>query len=411
MYLIDGQRLDADDAGFGKALAEAHATHQRPLCLCRAGGIPMYVARFGAEYLIKRMPCTGSEHAPACPSYELPSDAMEDDCTVHSAVLENPTTGLTTVRLDFALSRWEGRSVDRITGDPGDSVSSGRPALDLAGLLRYLWNRSELNRWQPGFAGKRSWAVVRRLLLSAAASSVVRGELLQKRLFVPEPFAVERHDEIRSRRTVQWATAAPRASGPRRLLLLCGEIKELARSRHGCLAIIKHLPDQPFSCDECLYRRFEKRFEQALSLWDTAASIHLVAMATFGLNAAGVPSIDQLALMPVDEHWIPVRDLFEVNLLTQLVCEQRRFIKILATTGQDHDDRPSVALTDTGEEPVLLHIAVGSSGDPRNAEDSGRRLQPGGWVWHAAAGQIPHFPAKAAPSPRTLAAQAYRRRP
>ena len=355
----------------------------------------MYVARLGDEYFIKRMPYTGIQHAPACPSFELPSDLLGEERAAQEAIVENPETGLTTLRLGFALTRWDGRSIDRTPGVVSDSVSSNSSMLDLANLLRYLWNRAELNRWQPGFAGKRNWAVVRRLLQSATASLVVRGESLQKRLFVPEMFAAERCHEIRNRRAMQLAAAVPRAGGPRRLLLLCGEIKEFAPSRHGCLAIIKHLPDQPFACDECLYRRLERRFEQALSLWGAADSIHLIAMATFGLNAAGVPSIDQLTLMPVDQHWIPVRDMFEVKLLAELVSEQRRFIKVLTSSDQALADKPSVALTDTGEEPVLLHIAVDSSGYPRGEEETKRRSPSDGWVWNVAAGPIPHFPDKA----------------
>jgi hypothetical protein len=72
----------------------------------------MYVARFGGDYLIKRMPYTGTQHAAACPSYELPHNS-EQEGAAYDAVIENPDTGLTTLRLAFALSRWDGRSIDR----------------------------------------------------------------------------------------------------------------------------------------------------------------------------------------------------------------------------------------------------------------------------------------------------------
>ena len=124
MYLIDGQRLDAVDPRFDQALAEVHTALLRPLCLCRSTGIPMYMARLGGDYLLKRMPYTGSQHAPACPSYELPPDVLEGERAADSAVVENPDTGLTTVRLGLALSRWEARAVDRNFSDQVNSVSS-----------------------------------------------------------------------------------------------------------------------------------------------------------------------------------------------------------------------------------------------------------------------------------------------
>jgi hypothetical protein len=352
----------------------------------------MYVARFGAAYIIKRMPYTGSQHVPACPSYELPTE-LQDGEAAASAVTEDPETGLTTVRLGFALSRWDGRSVTRTPGQQCDSLSSNRPTLDLAGLLRYLWNRAELNRWQPGFAGKRNWAVVRKLLLSAAASSVVRGDPLQKWLFVPETFAVERGDEIRNRRSVQWAADATRASGLRRLLLLCGEVKELAPARHGHLAIIKHMPDQPFAIDGQLFARLERRFERALSLWSGADGTHLIMLATFGLNSAGVPSIDQLTVMSVNEQWIPLKDTFEARLLHELARGQRRFIKILSRTAQTDGDHPSVALTDAGDRPVLLHISTDAFGVVSDGAVTRRQPEPDQWVWHVNAYPMPALPA------------------
>ena len=35
------------------------ATKLRPLCLCRSPGVPMYVARIGDQFVVKRMPLSG----------------------------------------------------------------------------------------------------------------------------------------------------------------------------------------------------------------------------------------------------------------------------------------------------------------------------------------------------------------
>jgi hypothetical protein len=48
-YLIDGQRFEAGTQRFADAVAMAHATHQRPRCLCLAEGVEMYVARLAGS--------------------------------------------------------------------------------------------------------------------------------------------------------------------------------------------------------------------------------------------------------------------------------------------------------------------------------------------------------------------------
>ena len=136
MYLFDGQRLDVDDPRFDATVAEAHARHRRPVCLCKPAGVPMYVARFGDEYLIKRMPYSGTQHAPACPSYDLPSNVSEQEHAADAAVFENPETGLTTIRIGFALSRWGGRSIERTQSDQSDSVSRASP--DISPVCRFM---------------------------------------------------------------------------------------------------------------------------------------------------------------------------------------------------------------------------------------------------------------------------------
>ena len=76
-YLVGGRRLEVGSTEFAEAIAAAHATHQRPRCLCLVEGVEMYVARLAGTdegFIVKRMPDTGCHHAPDCPSYEPPAD-------------------------------------------------------------------------------------------------------------------------------------------------------------------------------------------------------------------------------------------------------------------------------------------------------------------------------------------------
>jgi len=327
VYEIAGRRFEIGSRGFADAVADAHAAHQRPRCMCLVQGVEMYVARLGEGYIVKRMPDTGSHHAPDCPSYEPPAEFSGLGQVLGSAITEDPATGETTLKLDFPLTKMPGRSTIPPTSGESDSASSTGTRLSLRGLLHYLWDKAELTRWHPGFAGKRTWATVRRHLLHAAEHKLARGDALRARLYVPETFSIEQRDAINARRLAQWQTAVPAPGKPQRLMLLICEVKEIVPARYGFKAIVKHLPDQACAIDEQLYRRLGRRFEVELALWGASDDIHLVMIATFGVSSAGVPAIHELSLMPATAQWLPIENSFEHQLVGQLVADRRSFIK------------------------------------------------------------------------------------
>ena len=403
-YLVQGRRLRADDEGYAEALAAAHAAHHRPLCLCLGtcvtGGIEMYVARLGDGYIVKRMPYTGSRHAQDCPSYEPPAELSGLGQVLGSAIIEDPVNGVTALKLGFSMSKAGARSIDPGSGDASDSVASDGTRLSLRGLLHYLWDQAELTHWQPGFAGKRSWATVRKHLLIAAEDKIARGTALLSRLYVPEVFAVEHRDEINARRMAQLMPATARPKGPRPLMLLIGEVKEIVPARYGFKAVVKHVPDQPFALDAQLYRRMGRRFERELSLWGASDAVHMMLIATFGLNDAGVPTIEELSLMPVTAQWLPVEDAFEQQLVERLVRDGRTFVKGLRYNLSVGQILASVVLTDAGESPVALCIA------PRGADEEQmaaglREFAPvigsPAWVWRVGQEAIPALPHRGGP--------------
>jgi hypothetical protein len=68
-FLVAGERIQSPSADVAqRLLGAARAARVRPMCLCTAGGVAMYIARMAPErYIIKRMPDTGMLHAPNCP--------------------------------------------------------------------------------------------------------------------------------------------------------------------------------------------------------------------------------------------------------------------------------------------------------------------------------------------------------
>lgn len=393
-YLVGGLRLEAGSPEFAEAIAAAHPARQRPRCLCLAGGIEMYVARLAGTsegYVVKRMPDTGSQHAPDCPSYEPPPEVSGLGQVLGSAITEDPATGETTLKLDFAMSKIAGRSGMPTAGGESDSVASSGARLSLRGLLHYLWDQAELTHWQPGFAGKRTWGTVRSHLLQAAANKIARGDALRARLYVPEVFSVEQRDAIGARRAAQWSSAVAAPGKPQHLMLLIGEVKEIVPGRYGFKAVLKHVPDQAFAMDEQLYRRLGRSFQSELALWGAADDIHMVMIATFSIAAAGIPTIVELSLMPVTRQWLPVEDGFEKQLVERLVADARSFVKGLRYNLDGGSALASATLTDCEGSPTSLVVA------PTGVADNGRFLKVGDpsmpvWLWHPSREAMPALP-------------------
>ncbi|MCP5272060.1 MAG: DUF1173 domain-containing protein [Burkholderiaceae bacterium] len=396
VYEIEGRRWRPDEGGFAEAVESAHERRLRPRCLCQAQGLEMYVARLAGPhggYIVKRMPDTGSHHAPDCPSYEPPAEFSGLGEALGGAITEDPATGDTTLKLDFPLSKMPGRSLMPPAGSESDSVSSSGTRLSMRALLHYLWDQAELTRWHPGFAGKRTWATVRRHLLEAAEHMLARGEALRARLYVPEPFSIAEREAINARRLAQWQHAAGGPGKAQHLMLLIGEVKEIVPARYGFKARVKHMPDQAFAINEQLYRRLGRRFEPELALWGASDDIHMVMIATFGVGRASVPAIQELCLMPVTRQWLPVADGFEKQLLDRLVGESRSFVKCLHYNLGRGDWIASAVLTDCeGSAPMLF---IGPAGVDEVATDPGAGAPYDGqvWAWCRSAEPMPPLPA------------------
>ncbi len=357
-YEIGGQRWDRTMPDFNQAIAKAHAHHMRPRCLCwtETPGVEMYVARLSDGYLIKRMPNTGCLHATDCASYEPPADFSGLGPLVGSAIVENPVTGVTALKLDFPMTKLPGRHVHPAAGGASSSVASQGQKLGLRALLHYLWDQAELTHWKPQFEGRRHWATVRRHLLQAAENKTTHGQPLLASLYIPEVFTVEQRDAIQARRQRLWTRATPKQGEPQHMLLMVAEVKEIAPARYGHKAIIKHLPDQAFALDDALYRHLSKRFDSELTLWGMDSDLHLLMIATMRLDEAGTPSIVEMSLTLTTSQWLPVEDGWERQLVGALVRQGRSFVKSLRYNSQGDRAEICASLLDCGALPCPLFI-------------------------------------------------------
>ena len=289
-FQIGEATLSANDPQLAPALADAHARRIRPLCLCREPAAPMYVARVAGQFIPKRMPGTGAQHDPGCESYEAPPELSGFGDLVGRAIQEDVDAGVTVLRLGFSLSRTGRRPAPGPVTREADSVKADASKLSLKATLHYLWEEAGFNRWSERMTGKRNWFIIRKHLLQAAENKTAKGAPLSDVLYIPEVFSAERKTELAQRHLSAVNKIAAGATGPRRLMLLIGEVKEFAAARSGHKLVVKHLPELLLPAQRGLHRRMTARFEREITLWDAVAGAHLIVIATFGVAPGGVPT-------------------------------------------------------------------------------------------------------------------------
>ncbi|OLP62656.1 hypothetical protein BJF93_07140 [Xaviernesmea oryzae] len=394
-YRIGDAEFPEETPALQKALAEAFSQKVRPLCLCRPAGVAMYIARFENHYLVKRMPSSGTRHDPSCSSYEPPYELSGLGPLIGDAIRIDDARGTAALRLDFALSKTGSRTAGAHGTSEAPSVKGESKRLSLRGLLHYLWQEGELTEWTALWAGKRGWGRVRSSLLDAARHMKVSGGALSDILFVPEVFQSEAKAAISARRTAALASLVPTAAGRRKLMVLVGEVKETQDARIGRKLLVKHMPDYPLMIDDSVWRRLQKRYAAELALWEADPSLHLIAITTFGLNAAGLPAIEEIALMIATENWIPFETIHEQKLLERLARLKRKSVKGLRfNLGAD---QPIVCATLPDAKPAAAALyVVPPEADERYeaalADMITARPEMTAWIWRPGDGEMPSLP-------------------
>lgn len=395
-FRIGESVVAAEASDLGERLAEAFARREHPQCLCCPEGVPMYVARAGGRHIVKRMPGGGPDHDIDCDSYEPPHGLSGRGQVEGGAIVENAEDGTTLLRLDFSLTKLAGRAAPapREAAEAQAAKTDGS-RLSLRALLHFLWERAEFNRWRPAMAGRRNWAVVRKYLLEAAESTIAKGKPLADTLYIPEMFDADREAAIAQRRATFLSHAVQAEGNRRTLAILVGEIKEFAPARFGHRVIIKHAPRFPFMLAEDAHRRMVAAFATELALWNSAADAHLVAAATFGIDAAGIATIETIALMVVTDRWVPFESRYEAALIGTLTKERATFVKAMRYTLSAREPMASAIMRVEGASPVAMYIV------PDNADAAYRAaldaLVAGSgmsaWLWDIREGAMPDLPA------------------
>jgi hypothetical protein len=401
-YWIDGVRLRPRDTAWQRALEQAYASGVQPRCLCRHGGVPMYIARY-QQFVVKRLPETGDQHHPTCPAYEQPPGQSGLGEVLGEAIIERAADRVE-VRLEFPLTRRIGRPV--IPGETSadrTEVTARRRHLGLRGLAHLLLHRGAFNRWYPRMQGKRTWYVVRKHLMAAAAEIETKGVRLADFLLIPEPFSLEDATAISSRRARAMSVLlSPGADVQFRLMLVMSELKEFSATEVDYRVVLRHMPDCPLYMELKAGERFKKVFECEYEAWAHHRSAQQSGRADPGrlrflfcgliyAKREGVYFVDTATLMVLSSTWIPLDHPYEHLLIDELVRQERRFVKPLRFESKQGATFPNVVLLDTGDMATPLDIVTPFMTDRDRAlkqQALGKRAATG-WTWDMQTQQVP----------------------
>lgn len=375
-------------------LADAYRRKLRPLCLCQEPCPAMYIAQVGDQYIVKRMPLSGGGHEPSCSSYEPPDELSGLGVLMGNAIQVDPESGTAALKLDFSLSKVGARSAPAAGAGGADSVVGDTKKLSLRGLLHYLWHEAELTVWTSRWAGKRHWWNIRWHLVEAAGQMTVKGGPLREILFVPERFRSVDKSAIEQRRAEALASALPPMSGPRKLMVLVGEVKEFGTARNGHKLVVKHMPGFVFLLEESLHRRLQTRFANEVALWAADEASHLIAIATFGLSPVGLAVIEEMALMVVAENWVPYESAYEKKLVDALARIRERSVKGLRYNLPPDKPTAAAILQRQGRSIGLYVVppSADSSYEDVLGELIASRPDVDTWMWRVADGEMPPLP-------------------
>lgn len=352
-------QFETYDPGLQIALAQAYTNHVRPLCMCVGHGIEMYIARVGEKYIIKRMPSTGIKHSMHCESYEPPAELSGSGQLLGSAIKDDIETGVTDLRFDFSLSKSPGRAKAAGNVDPKKTAKSEGTKLTLRGLLHYLWEEAGFNRFTPAMKNKRNWNVIRKYLMEALSNKQAKNDPLSSYIFVPEPFVLDRKAEIDARRLhwfTQKHTSVQSDTKSTHLNIVIAPYKLFEQTRFGHRLTLKHLPDMPFVVNDELYRRFYKRFATERMLVETYENLQGIVIATFVHSTMKPCVVEEMAMIVVDSHFVPLENKLEAELLERAIKEERRILKPLRYNLSELKPMPALILSDTEDSPTAIYI-------------------------------------------------------
>jgi len=359
-FRIDNIAVDNPTTGESQQrLAHAHKKKQRVYCLCTEPNPELYIATVNGTYFVKRMPETGHTHHPECDHY-APRENIGKG-VMGDAIRENLETGEVSLRLGFSLSITLESSRMPKTGEPkkereatkSRDTAASTQQIGITGLLHFLYEEAQFNKWSPKMRGKRSWWVVATHLRTALEGKIGKGEPLAAHTLIPRDNNTDEQTAFN-----KWhKQLMPGGKKKAPVGIVIGELKDIKEGKFSMQIELEHLPGRYIFAPEKVIDRFHKSFEMEFDQRDMGA--RLIFIGAVYLNKSGAMLFDRAGVLAVDHGtWLPMSDFYGNQLITQAVNLDRRFYvpmryeldgMMLPTLTLTDTDIPTSILTQSGE--------------------------------------------------------------
>ena len=357
-FLYQGNIVDTDDEVVTQAiLQECYKKSIRPICACLPEKeIELYIAKLNDIYVLKRMPNSANEHDFNCTSYEPPAE-ISGLGEVMGEAIKTDADGNSVLKFDFSLSKSNlTKQAPTPSDTPSDTVKAETNKLTLKGTLDYLLEEAYLNKYYVG--AKRNWYQFRKALKIALNDKKNKKDDLSQLVYIPEYYDQTKHNEIEARRKAELADLKVKGN-KRPLKIFIGVVKSLDPARFdGGRLILKHAPTMHLFMDAKMNSQVNKRFEKELEQAQYHEDINLLAIGTFGYAESGIAKIEEIALITLNNQWLPFESLDEKELIDTLVEQKRSFIKCLRYNLSKKIPIANIVLTDT--QPPTAYYLVNS---------------------------------------------------
>lgn len=360
----------------------------------------MYIAKH-RSFVIKRMPGTGPQHHPSCDSFEDEASHSGRGALLGCAIVR-ASDDLVDLRVDFPLTRATGRMALAMTDRAAADVTSSPRPMSMQALLQFMFEQAGFNRWSPAMDGRRHQGVIQRYMYEAAAEVRLKGKVLADRLYIPERFDEVMKEQISARRRERLSILRPSDGGGYEMALLVGEFKDVIDSSGVMRIRIRHMADAPLTMDAKDWLRLQRKFNWMFDLKSSEVGdqVRVIMCLLVYAKQEHVLHVDTATCMLTSRNWIPLDAASEVDLVSKLTEEKRRFLKPLRYDAGPSEAFPNFLLLDTGSVPTPLHVLSGFMSKAAFAakEKAIARSDTAPWVWHTNEPMAPLPPIVAKPN-------------
>ena len=356
----------------------------------------MYIAHINDRYWLKRMPGTGRRHAVGCSSWEIPEEFSGRSDLVGSAI--HYTEDEVKLRLGFPLSHRGRRDKEKVEQANAEKpTAKGKiddARLTLRSLLHYLWDEAGLTTWSADCL-PRNWAFAYDSLSMAAARKTVKHAELQRYLYLPRPCDKQRVAQIEGERRQRFAQVSGTDDKKvHHLLVMVGAVESIKLSGENYRATFTDMPNYPIVIKPDLYGKMLKNLGKEMRMCQADSTGQMIMIGTFCVEVEGTAVFEEVALMYVNEDWIPYENIYDRDLIEKLQKDKRSFLRLLRYNRPTATPMPTLLLTDQGDAPLSIYVLdAEASTTAKQIEDSAIASKYEYIVWNPKVdGEIPALP-------------------